>query len=72
MNYHCLEIEEKIGQYIQVGTRIRRTRDVVSQEIENQGVCLVVGNGICYIFENGCFIEYCSESNQHNKQSFKK
>jgi hypothetical protein len=65
MNYDCLAIEEKIGQYIQVGTRIRRTRDFVLQEIGSQGVCLVVGNGICYVFENGIFVEYSSESNQH-------
>lgn len=69
MNYQCLEIEEKIGPYVQIGARIRRTRDIDFEELESQGGCFVIGNGTCYVFENGCFAEYGSESylSQHNK-----
>lgn len=61
MNDQYLEIEEKIGPYVQVGARIRRTRDVDFEELESRGVCFVVGNDTFYIFKNGCFVEYSSE-----------
>ncbi len=58
MNDNFKSIEEKFGQYIQVGTRLIRTRDVNFQELEQQGPCFVIGNGCCYIFKGGCFVEY--------------
>lgn len=69
MNYQYLEIEEKVGPYVQIGTRIRRTRDIDFEELGSRGRCFVVGNGTCYVYEKGSFFEYRSESHlrQHNK-----
>ncbi|NIP51524.1 MAG: hypothetical protein GWO26_05965 [Phycisphaerae bacterium] len=58
MNDNYKTIEEKLGQYIQVGTRIIRTRDVNFYELEQQGPCFVIGNGSCFILKGGCFVEY--------------
>lgn len=66
MNDNYEAIEEKLGKYLQVGTRIRRTSDINFHELERQGPCFVIGNGTCYIFKRGCFFEHELEVLSHN------